>query len=103
VVRVVYSLAGKVRPILYQEPCYCDCDKNEGHKSLLDCFTAKHGIVCPTCQKEVIYVFEQAKAGKNAAQIRAGIENGEAWNVQPERYAEDYPEPPQNSAAPARH
>src|SRR3984893_10763242 len=31
--RNVYTLAAKIRPVLYQQPCYCYCDRHEGHKS----------------------------------------------------------------------
>src|SRR5579872_4810010 len=35
--RNVYALAAKVRPVLYQQPCYCYCDRHAGHKA---CSTA---------------------------------------------------------------
>ena len=28
--RNVYALAAKVRPVLYQQPCYCYCDRTRG-------------------------------------------------------------------------
>ena len=76
-VRRVYELAGKIRPVLYQQPCYCSCDKFAGHGSLLDCFVDKHGEECAICQHEAVYSYIQHKAGKTAAQIRAGIVAGE--------------------------
>jgi hypothetical protein len=78
---VSYSLAAKIPKLLYQMPCYCPCDKNEGHESLLDCYVGDHGVGCPTCQKEVIYCYRQFQTGKTAAEIREGIEKGEAWKV----------------------
>ena len=39
--RNVYTLAAEEKDFLYQQPCYCRCDKEVGHKSLLDCF---HGL-----------------------------------------------------------
>ena len=37
-----YRAAGRIPSVLAQQPCYCHCDKF-GHRSLLDCFTTKHG------------------------------------------------------------
>ena len=42
VVKNSYALAAKVKKVLYQQPCYCHCDRSAGHGSLLDCFTSKH-------------------------------------------------------------
>ncbi len=77
VVKRVYELAGKIRPVLYQLPCYCSCDKFAGHGSLLDCFVDSHGEECSICQHEAVYAYEQAKAGRSAKQIRAGVIAGE--------------------------
>jgi len=46
VVQNAYILAARVKRILYQQPCYCHCDRSQGHKSLLDCFASKHGAEC---------------------------------------------------------
>jgi hypothetical protein len=48
----VYALAAKVKSVLYQQPCYCRCDKEHGHTSLLSCYTDRHASVCALCQKE---------------------------------------------------
>jgi hypothetical protein len=37
-----YWAAERIPSVLAQQPCYCWCDKS-GHRSLLDCFTTKHG------------------------------------------------------------
>ena len=68
-----YSIARKVSSILYQQPCYCYCDRANGHKSLRDCYTGQHATTCTICQRELFYVYEQSQKGKNAAQIRKGI------------------------------
>ncbi len=74
-----YAVAGRVEKVLYQQPCYCHCDKAHGHGSLLDCFVSKHGSGCGICQKEVFYSYEQTHRGKTPAQIRDGIIRGD-WN-----------------------
>jgi hypothetical protein len=77
VVQKVYELAAKVRPELYQMPCYCNCDKFAGHGSLLDCFVDAHGEECGVCQREAVYTYTKAKAGVPVKEIRAGIMAGE--------------------------
>jgi|SRR5580658_4010788 hypothetical protein len=73
-----YSLAARLKKILYQEPCYCHCDRSQGHGSLLDCYVSKHAAVCGICEREDFYAYEESHQGKTAAQIREGIERG-AW------------------------
>ena len=83
--RNVYALAGKVRPVLYQQPCYCYCDRHQGHKSLLDCFASTHGAECDVCQKEAVLSYQLTQKGKTPAQIRAAIIHGDwrAVDLQP--------------------
>ena len=88
VVQNAYTLAARVKRILYQQPCYCHCDRSQGHTSLLDCFASKHGSECGVCMREAIYSYEQSHKGKTAAQIRAGIERGEWRDVDMSKYAE---------------
>jgi Protein of unknown function with PCYCGC motif len=87
VVQNAYVLAARVKKILYQQPCYCHCDRSQGHGSLLDCFAGKHASVCEVCIREGLYSYEQSHKGKTAAQIRAGIERGEWRDVDVSKYA----------------
>ena len=91
VVQNAYILAGRVKKILYQQPCYCHCDRSQGHRSLLDCFASKHGAACGVCMREAIYSYEQSHHGKTAAQIRAGIEHGEWQQVDMTKYQTPVP------------
>ena len=68
-----YELAAKIPTVLYQQPCYCYCDRGMGHKSLRSCFEGTHGAECGTCLKELYYSYLEHNAGKTAKQIRAGI------------------------------
>jgi hypothetical protein len=86
VVQNAYILAARVKKILYQQPCYCHCDRSQGHTSLLDCFASKHGSGCDVCMREAIYSYEQSHKGKTATQIRAGIERGEWQQVDMSKY-----------------
>jgi hypothetical protein len=92
--RNVYTLAAKEKPILYQQPCYCRCDKEVGHKSLLDCFTDNHGAHCVLCKKEAIFTYTESQQGKTAAQIRKEIMDGKWKDVDLSKY--DDPLTPSN-------
>jgi hypothetical protein len=72
-----YELAAKIPKVLYQQPCYCYCDRSMGHKSLHSCFSGTHGAECGTCLKELYYTYTMYKQHKTAGQIRAGIIKGE--------------------------
>ena len=86
VVRNAYSIAARIKKTLYQQPCYCHCDRSQGHTSLLDCFASKHGSGCGTCIYEDFYSYEQSRKGKTATQIRAGIIRGEWQSVDATKY-----------------
>jgi hypothetical protein len=85
-VKNAYAAAARVRKALYQQPCYCHCDRSQGHESLLDCFASKHGSGCGTCMLEALYTYEQTRKGKPPSQIRAGIERGEWKTVDLKKY-----------------
>jgi len=86
VVQNAYAKAAKVKKVLYQQPCYCHCDRSLGHGSLLDCFASKHGSMCDVCIKETFYSYEQTLKKKTAEQIRAGIQKGEWQQVDLSKY-----------------
>jgi len=75
-----YELAAKIPRVIYQQPCYCYCDRSMGHNSLHSCFSGLHGAECSTCMKEVYYTYTMYKKGKTPRQIRAGIIKGE-WKT----------------------
>jgi hypothetical protein len=85
-----YVVAGRSKKVLYQQPCYCHCDRGNGHASLLDCFVGRHGSGCDICQKEVFYSYEQTRKGKTPTQIREGIIRGDWQNVNVAKYQKDY-------------
>jgi Protein of unknown function with PCYCGC motif len=82
----IYALAAEERDVLYQQPCYCHCDRNHGHKSLLDCFVVRHGSLCDLCKKEAVYSYQQTKAGKTPGQIREDIIGGKWKEVELKKY-----------------
>jgi len=90
-VQNAYTVAARIKKLLYQQPCYCHCDQSQGHGSLLDCFAGHHGSNCNVCMAENFYTYEQSHAGKTAAQIRAGIIKGDWRLVDLEKYAQPLP------------
>jgi hypothetical protein len=87
--RNVYALAAKIKPVLYQQPCYCYCDRHAGHKSLLDCYVTKHGTECDICQKEAVLAYQLTRKGKTPEQIRAAIIQGDWKSVNLNPYMVD--------------
>ena len=82
-----YQLAAKVPAVLYQQPCYCHCDRSVGHTSLHSCFESVHGAHCAACMKEAFYTYQMHKKGKSAVQIREGIMRGEWEKIDLEKAA----------------
>jgi hypothetical protein len=72
-----YELAAKSSKVIYQQPCYCHCDRSQGHKSLHSCFENTHGAMCSVCMAEVFYSYQMSKQHKSAAEIRKGIVAGD--------------------------
>jgi hypothetical protein len=87
-----YGVAARIKKILYQQPCYCHCDRSQGHGSLLDCFVSKHAAACGICEREDFYAYEQSRKGKTGAQIREGIERGDWQGVDMTKYQSSLPE-----------
>jgi hypothetical protein len=78
---VAYRLAARVPETLYQAPCYCPCSRREGHQSLHDCFTTKHGALCHICQQEAVLCFLERQKNKSPRQIRKYLAKGKALQI----------------------
>ena len=85
-----YVVAGRMEKVFYQQPCYCHCDRSQGHGSLLDCFVSRHGSGCNICMKEAFYSYEQTRRGKKPEQIREGIMRGDWEKVDLAKYQKEY-------------
>lgn len=75
-----YQIANEIPLVLAQQPCYCHCDKEFGHGSLLDCFASTHTAGCGICMGETFFAYQMTKQGKTPAEIRAAIIRGE-WRT----------------------
>jgi hypothetical protein len=76
-----YVLAAKIPRVIYQQPCYCRCDRSVGHTSLHSCFESTHGAHCSTCLKELYFAYKMNRQGKTVGQIRQAIERGEFESI----------------------
>jgi hypothetical protein len=73
-----YKAAAKAPAVMYQQPCYCFCDRAHGHTSLHSCFESTHGAMCSTCMGEALYAYQMSsKKGWTPAKIRDGIIRGD--------------------------
>ena len=80
-----YALAARIPKVIYQEPCYCRCDRSVGHTSLHSCFSGDHGAHCATCLKELFFTYKMTQAHKTPAQIREAIERGDYESIDLEK------------------
>jgi len=72
-IRKAYKIAQDHPRLFLQLPCACGCDRTDGHKSLLSCYTDKHGEYCGVCQQEAMLAGELFAKGTPVKEIRAKI------------------------------
>jgi Protein of unknown function with PCYCGC motif len=71
-----YRLAAKIPNTLYQQPCYCYCERM-GHNSLHSCYESDHAAHCGACLQELYLSYSLHKKGRTAKQIREAIIRGD--------------------------
>ena len=71
--REAYIVAKQNPGLLAKLHCYCHCDRELGHKSLLDCYRDYHGASCSICTGEAVDAAEMAKQGSPVDQIRDAL------------------------------
>ena len=64
-----YRAAKEIPQILDKTYCYCKCQENFGHKSLLTCFVDNHGSKCGVCIDEAVMSYDLHKKGENTDSI----------------------------------
>ena len=69
-----YRIAAEIPKVIASQFCYCYCKKNHQHKTLLTCFTNKHGSKCSVCINEVLYAYELYKQGKTLDEIVVSVD-----------------------------
>jgi hypothetical protein len=71
-----YELAARIPNVIYQQPCYCYCDRI-GHNSLHSCFESTHAATCAACLKELYFSYKMTRQGLTPRQIRQRIQRGD--------------------------
>lgn len=56
--RDAYRVAKQIPETLAQLPCYCECDRGYGHKSLHSCFEDDHAAHCAVCVDEALLAYQ---------------------------------------------
>jgi len=69
-----YHIAKKNRDLLDSIYCFCNCKKNNGHKSLLSCFVDKHAANCGICQDQAFYANSLYQKGDDIVSIRNAVD-----------------------------
>ncbi|MEK6281774.1 MAG: CYCXC family (seleno)protein [Acidobacteriota bacterium] len=72
--REAYRVAKEIPHTLAQLPCYCECDRAFGHKSLHSCFVDDHASQCAVCVDEALLAYKLQKEEKlTPEQVREKI------------------------------
>lgn len=72
--REAYKVAKKIPQTLAQLPCYCECDRGFGHKSLHTCFEDNHASHCAVCVDEALLAYKLQQEDKlTPEQVRERI------------------------------
>jgi len=69
-----YKIAAEIPKVLDSQFCYCYCKQEKKHKTLLTCFTNRHGSKCDTCINEVLYAYKLYKKGLTLDEIVIGVD-----------------------------
>ena len=69
-----YRIAAEIPKVIDSLFCYCYSKKNHQHKTLLTCYTNKHGSKCDICMGEVFYAYELYNQGKTLDEIVIAVD-----------------------------
>ena len=69
-----YRIAAEIPKVIDSQFCYCHCKKEHQHKTLLTCFTSRHGSKCDICIGEVLYAYELYQQGKTLDEIVVAVD-----------------------------
>ena len=72
-----YEAARRYPDLIDRIHCFCECMENqqEGHKTLLTCFTNEHAAGCGICQKEALLAAQLKDRGISDANIERNVES----------------------------
>jgi hypothetical protein len=69
-----YQIARQYRDLLDVIYCYCYCERNLGHKSLLTCYVDRHAANCDICMDQAIYAASLYDKGFDMVQVRTAVD-----------------------------
>ena len=69
-----YRIAAEIPKVIDSLFCYCYCKKNHQHKTLLTCYTSRHGSKRDICLGEVFYAYELYNQGKTLDEIVIAVD-----------------------------
>ena len=67
--REAYQVAQDIPAVIDGSYCYCYCEENFGHRSLLGCYMDDHAASCDICQNEALRVRELWDEGHSILDI----------------------------------
>ncbi|MEJ2215302.1 MAG: CYCXC family (seleno)protein [Gemmatimonadota bacterium] len=73
-IKETYAEVAQVPEVVDGIYCYCHCEENMGHYSLLDCFSSDHAANCDVCLSEGALAYKMNKDGKTLDQIRHAVD-----------------------------
>ncbi len=69
-----YTAAREMPEVFDGLMCYCQCEKNFGHRSLLTCFESEHAAACDICLTEGTMADQMHRKGATLDEIRRAID-----------------------------
>jgi hypothetical protein len=70
-----YQTAQEIPEVLDAMYCYCRCQENFGHKSLLTCYVDTHSARCGVCVAEALEAANLHRQGLTTPEIRRKIDD----------------------------
>lgn len=74
--RAAYQAARLYPKTFDRMHCFCECEENpeHRHKTLLTCFTSKHGEGCGICIQEALMIAQLKKQGLSDVEVERWVE-----------------------------
>ncbi len=73
-IKETYAEVAQVPKVVDGVYCYCHCEENMGHYSLLDCFSSDHAANCDVCLSEGALAYKMTRDGKTLDQVRHAVD-----------------------------
>lgn len=69
-----YAAAREMPEVFDGLMCYCECEQNFGHRSLLTCYESEHAASCDICLTEGTMAAKMHRQGTSLDDIRRAID-----------------------------